>query len=133
MIRSRLRRPTSKSIIATFCPDWASAAPSAAVEVVLPTPPLPDVTTRTFAILGSPTLQDCCCDGITSRFPGRPQNLFGERRRIELSRFLTQRNEIYSAPVMVTGRLRFRAGSAVFGGKQGFFTNSAGCRWEMKH
>src|SRR6195256_2760717 len=49
--RSRLRRPTSKSTTTTFCPLWASAAPSAAVEVVFPTPPLPEVTTRTLAIL----------------------------------------------------------------------------------
>src|ERR1700719_1675209 len=49
--RSRFRRPTSKSTTTTFSPIWASAAPSAAVEVVLPTPPLPDVTTRTLAIL----------------------------------------------------------------------------------
>src|SRR5213596_2730447 len=48
--RSRLRKPTSKSTTTTFCPLWASAAPSAAVEVVFPTPPLPEVTTRTFAI-----------------------------------------------------------------------------------
>src|SRR6516225_202048 len=51
--RSRLRRPTSKSITTTFCPICASVAPSAAVEVVFPTPPLPDVTTRTLAILVS--------------------------------------------------------------------------------
>src|SRR6202035_2138721 len=49
--RSRLRKPTSKSTTTTFSPIWASAAPSAAVEVVLPTPPLPDVTTKTLAIL----------------------------------------------------------------------------------
>ena len=48
--RSRLRKPTSKSTTTTVCPPCASAAPSAAVEVVLPTPPLPDVTTRIFAI-----------------------------------------------------------------------------------
>src|SRR6266550_8203284 len=48
--RSRLRRPTSKSTTTTLSPFWASAAPSAAVVVVLPTPPLPDVTTRTLAI-----------------------------------------------------------------------------------
>src|SRR6476619_448304 len=48
--RSRLRRPTSKSTTTTFCPLCASAAPSAAVEVVFPTPPLPEVTTRTLAI-----------------------------------------------------------------------------------
>src|SRR5215211_4158249 len=51
MIRSRLRRPTSKSIMATFWPLCASAAPSAAVDVVFPTPPLPDVTTSTLAIV----------------------------------------------------------------------------------
>src|SRR6185436_277313 len=48
--RSRLRKPTSKSTTTTFCPLWASAAPSAAVVVVFPTPPLPEVTTRTLAI-----------------------------------------------------------------------------------
>src|ERR1700751_3965223 len=47
--RSRLRRPTSKSTTTTLSPECASAAPSAAVEVVLPTPPLPDVTTTTRA------------------------------------------------------------------------------------
>src|SRR3981081_771086 len=49
--RSRLRRPTSKSMTATFSPICASAAPSAAVEVVFPTPPFPDVTTKTLAII----------------------------------------------------------------------------------
>src|SRR3954471_367586 len=49
--RSRLRSPTSKSTTATLSPRWASAAPSAAVDVVFPTPPLPDVTTRTLAIV----------------------------------------------------------------------------------
>src|SRR5436309_14696897 len=48
--RSRLRKPTSKSTTTTFCPLWASGAPSAAVEVVFPTPPLPEVTTSTLAI-----------------------------------------------------------------------------------
>src|ERR1043165_5744209 len=48
--RSRLRRPTSKSPTTTRCPLCASAAPSAAVVVVFPTPPLPEVTTRTLAI-----------------------------------------------------------------------------------
>src|SRR3712207_3058287 len=54
MTRSRLRRPTSKSTTTTFCPPCASAAPKAAVDVVLPTPPLPDVTTMTFAICVPP-------------------------------------------------------------------------------
>src|SRR5258707_5414441 len=48
--RSRLRRPTSKSMTTTLSPPSASAAPRAAVDVVFPTPPLPDVTTRTLAI-----------------------------------------------------------------------------------
>src|SRR5919198_4895966 len=48
--RSRLRRPTSKSTTTTVWPVCASAAPRAAVDVVLPTPPLPDVTTKTCAI-----------------------------------------------------------------------------------
>src|SRR5260370_15990912 len=51
MTRSRLRRPTSKSMTTTFSPICARAAPSAAVEVVFPTPPFPDVTTKTLAIL----------------------------------------------------------------------------------
>src|SRR6185436_2857752 len=54
MTRSRLRRPTSKSTTTTFLPIFASAAPSAAVDVVLPTPPLPEVTTRTLAIVFNP-------------------------------------------------------------------------------
>src|SRR5215469_18897496 len=49
--RSRLRRPTSKSTTTTDLPDCARAAPKAAVDVVLPTPPLPDVITRMFAIV----------------------------------------------------------------------------------
>src|ERR1700681_4563510 len=49
--RSRLRSPTSKSTTTTDWPDCAKAAPRAAVDVVLPTPPLPDVTTKTLAIL----------------------------------------------------------------------------------
>src|SRR6195952_1652042 len=48
--RSRLRNPTSKSMTTTFSPPRANAAPSAAVDVVLPTPPLPDVTTSTLPI-----------------------------------------------------------------------------------
>src|ERR1700712_2473466 len=59
--RSRLRRPTSKSTTQTFSPCCARAAPSAAVEVVLPTPPLPDVTTRTLAIF------NLLCRGSTER------------------------------------------------------------------
>src|SRR5688500_18979834 len=45
MIRSRLRRPTSKSITATFLPWRARPQAMLALVVVLPTPPLPEVTT----------------------------------------------------------------------------------------
>src|SRR3546814_2062956 len=45
MIRSRLRRPTSKSITTTFLPRRARPHARLALLVVLPTPPLPDVTT----------------------------------------------------------------------------------------
>src|SRR5882757_3187080 len=64
--RSRLRRPTSKSTTTTFSPICASAAPSAAVDVVLPTPPFPDVTTTTLAILISLTelVQRCDFHGV---------------------------------------------------------------------
>src|SRR5450631_42760 len=62
--RSRLRRPTSKSTTTTLSPVRASAAPSAAVEVVLPTPPLPDVTTMTLPMW---SLQ-ICADPTLCRF-----------------------------------------------------------------
>ena len=42
---SRLRSPTSASTSTTVAPRCASAVPRLAVVVVLPTPPLPDVTT----------------------------------------------------------------------------------------
>src|SRR6266853_1659089 len=54
MTRSRLRRPMSKSITTTAWPVRASAAPKAAVDVVLPTPPFPDVTTTTLPISVTP-------------------------------------------------------------------------------
>src|SRR3984957_8458053 len=62
--RSRLRRPTSKSTTITFSPACASAAPSAAVVVVFPTPPLPDVTTRTLAIVSLLSIQRCNFHGV---------------------------------------------------------------------
>src|SRR5258707_133081 len=49
MMRSRLRKPTSKSMTTVFLPRWASPVANAAAVVVLPTPPLPDVTTTTCA------------------------------------------------------------------------------------
>ncbi len=47
MIKSRLRRPTSKSKTAVLKPLRAIPVAIAADEVVLPTPPLPEVTTIT--------------------------------------------------------------------------------------
>src|SRR4051812_17427115 len=54
MIRSRLRSPTSKSMTTVRWPRRASPAAKAAELVVLPTPPLPDVITTTFAKAPSP-------------------------------------------------------------------------------
>src|SRR5690606_1869559 len=70
MTRSRLRRPTSKSTTTTFSPPRARAAPSAAAEVVLPTPPLPDVTTITLPIYLS-----CCGPSSVSAQNCRPQRV----------------------------------------------------------
>jgi hypothetical protein len=54
MMRSRLRRPTSKSITAVLWPLSASPDANAALVVVLPTPPLPEVTTTILAMSVSP-------------------------------------------------------------------------------
>ena len=53
MIRSRLRKPTSKSITAVFLPRSARPEAKLALEVVLPTPPLPEVTTIIFVTKNS--------------------------------------------------------------------------------
>src|SRR6516225_5934566 len=50
MIRSRLRRPTSKSMTAVLWPRSARPDEKLALVVVLPTPPLPEVTTTIFAM-----------------------------------------------------------------------------------
>src|SRR5688500_19147707 len=50
MIRSRLRRPTSKSMTAVLWPARARPEAKLALVVVLPTPPLPDVTTMILAM-----------------------------------------------------------------------------------
>src|SRR3546814_15094921 len=56
-LRSRLRRPTSKSITTTFLPRRARPHARLALLVVLPTPPLPDVTTM---ISAKGFLRDSC-------------------------------------------------------------------------
>ena len=48
---SRLRSPTSASTATTFFPNLARAAAILAVEVVLPTPPFPEVVSITRAAL----------------------------------------------------------------------------------
>ena len=50
MIRSRLRRPTSKSMTAVLWPRSAKPAAKLALVVVLPTPPFPEVTTIIFVM-----------------------------------------------------------------------------------
>jgi hypothetical protein len=50
MIKSRLRKPTSKSMTAVLWPRNASPAEKLALVVVLPTPPLPEVTTIIFVM-----------------------------------------------------------------------------------
>src|SRR5690606_2259298 len=50
MMRSRLRKPTSKSITAVLWPRRARPAAKLALVVVLPTPPLPEVTTTILAM-----------------------------------------------------------------------------------
>src|ERR687892_645557 len=56
MMRSRLRRPTSKSITAVLCPRSARPDAKLALVVVLPTPPLPEVTT-TILVIGRSSFQ----------------------------------------------------------------------------
>src|SRR5918993_4808799 len=68
--RSRLRNPTSKSTTTTFCPFCASAEPRAAVEVVLPTPPFPEVTTSTLPCLTFVLI--LLCRGLGFFIAGRP-------------------------------------------------------------
>jgi len=45
-----LRRPTSKSMTVVLCPRSARPQAKLALVVVLPTPPLPEVTTMILAI-----------------------------------------------------------------------------------
>src|SRR5207342_570027 len=55
MIRSRLRRPTSKSMTATLWPRRARPQATLALDVVFPTPPLPEVTTMISAKFSLPS------------------------------------------------------------------------------
>ena len=69
---SRFLNPVSVSIMTTFFPSLASPVPMFAVVVVLPTPPLPDVTTITSLIFFPPKLyqysiiMQIFCDEINS-------------------------------------------------------------------
>src|SRR5579864_348986 len=68
MIRSRLRSPTSKSMTTVRWPRNARPAAKAADVVVLPTPPLPDVMTMTFAKSLPSRPRDRHCPAATDRF-----------------------------------------------------------------
>jgi hypothetical protein len=50
-----LRKPTSKSITTVLWPRNANPDAKLALVVVLPTPPLPDVTTTIFVIEKNPS------------------------------------------------------------------------------
>src|SRR5215472_9952115 len=63
MIRSRLRNPTSKSMTTVRCPRNASPPAIAAAEVVLPTPPLPEVSTITLPAKKTSPLPSISRDG----------------------------------------------------------------------
>src|SRR5262245_47211288 len=52
MTRSRLRRPTSKSMATVLNPCWARPVARLALVVVFPTPPLPEVMTTTLDTMG---------------------------------------------------------------------------------
>src|SRR5512147_927829 len=51
MMTSRFRKPISPSMQTTFLPSDARATAMLATAVVLPTPPLPEVTVITFAAI----------------------------------------------------------------------------------
>src|SRR5262249_54145963 len=59
MTRSRLRRPTSKSMATVFLPVSAMPVATLALVVVFPTPPLPEVTTTTLDTAGLPFTLGC--------------------------------------------------------------------------
>ena len=58
MIKSRFRRPTSKSTMTVLWPRRARPVPMAALVVVLPTPPLPEVTTMILAKVIHPKIEN---------------------------------------------------------------------------
>src|SRR5664280_2091738 len=65
-ITSRLRRPMSPSMQTTFWPREARATAIFATEVVLPTPPFPEATVTTLAII-SPSCRGV--PGLCSQVP----------------------------------------------------------------
>src|SRR5690242_20712382 len=77
MIRSRLRSPMSKSITATFFPRRASPQARLAEVVVLPTPPLPEVTTMISVNAESSSFDACEVQVL----PGKP-GLYGPAGQI---------------------------------------------------
>src|SRR5688500_5568284 len=80
MIRSRLRRPTSKSITAVLWPARARPEEKLALVVVLPTPPLPEVTTTIFVVIRVQVPGWCAC---VSGLAVRVERLDDERVAVE--------------------------------------------------
>src|SRR3954468_7852639 len=95
MMRSRLRRPTSKSITAVLCPRSASPLAKLALVVVLPTPPLPEVTT-TVLVIASPSKELLLLEGIEHQ----PVSL-GIRDQPHLRRLAPYRRELrrFAGPI----------------------------------
>src|SRR5689334_20592485 len=83
MTRSRLRRPMSKSMTATFLPLRARPHARLAEVVVLPTPPLPEVTTIISVNAGSPPSKSGADPGEAQVVAGEPRlhGFAGELRR----------------------------------------------------
>src|SRR5881394_2231039 len=79
MMRSRLRRPMSKSMTATFLPRRASPQPRLAAVVVLPTPPFPDVTTMISGSFCAPAV-DAAGGGVSWRIADISDDLLALRR-----------------------------------------------------
>src|SRR3954468_3194484 len=95
MMRSRFRRPTSKSITAVLWPRSASPLAKLALVVVLPTPPLPEVTT-TVLVIASPSKELLLLEGIEHQ----PVSL-GIRYQPHLRRLAPYRRELrrFAGPI----------------------------------
>src|SRR5438552_13408351 len=103
MMRSRLRKPTSKSITAVLWPRSARPEEKLALVVVLPTPPLPEVTTTILAI---------GCGPFSSKFQGLDEKLLAVEPHLgRLGRHVGGQGGVGGAVDARNGhQLRFHAG-----------------------